>query len=385
MKKILFLIPVLKDGSGIFLTELAKGLKNLGWDISLASAPESGDWVEWKNLREEFERIASSIYEVDFFNRSSQAFWGNVDKLLQVLRNEGFGILAPQSCVPASACLICKDLLLLNTPVVLTLHSWGTDRAYWMDLWDTWALSRVDHVCFVSEGYRDALLRRLSFKLDLGKTSVIKPGLHIVDDYPHKERLKETFGLKLNVPVNSFWITTLGGISERKGHLELIRAFRRLIEMGKDAYLFFIGPVREMDYFREMLTVFKEIHHRVKFMGYMKDPYPLVKASDLFLFPSKSEGLGLALMEAMALGVPCISSDIEGTKDLVCNGRYALALEELNEKEILEALIYALENYEELVYISSIAKERVLREFSFARTVELYDMLYKKFLKASLS
>ncbi|MBC7239429.1 MAG: glycosyltransferase family 4 protein, partial [Chloroflexi bacterium] len=234
------------------------------WDISLASAPESGDWVEWKNLREEFERIASSIYEVDFFNRSSQAFWGNVDKLLQVLRNEGFGILAPQSCVPASACLICKDLLLLNTPVVLTLHSWGTDRAYWMDLWDTWALSRVDHVCFVSEGYRDALLRRLSFKLDLGKTSVIKPGLHIVDDYPHKERLKETFGLKLNVPVNSFWITTLGGISERKGHLELIRAFRRLIEMGKDAYLFFIGPVREMDYFREMLTVFKEIHHRVK-------------------------------------------------------------------------------------------------------------------------
>ncbi|MCS7234129.1 MAG: glycosyltransferase family 4 protein [Synergistetes bacterium] len=379
----LFLIPVLKDGSGIFLTNLAKGLKRFGWDISLVSVSRSGDWVEWKDLKEEFKRISSQIYEIDFFNRSSQVFWESVSELLKVLEKDSFGILAPQSCVPASACVVCRDILRVNMPIVLTFHSWGIDRPDWMNLWDSWALTRVDHICFVSEGYRSALLSKIPFRIDNNKTSVIRPGLYINDIYPSKEVLRERFALKYKVPKSSLWITTLGGISERKGHLELIKAFEAFISSGADAYLFLIGPVRERGYFKEMLSVFKRIPYRVKFLGYIKDPYSLIKASDVFIFPSKSEGLGLALMEAMALGVPCISSNIEGTEDLVCGGEYALPLGEIGEKEILKALLYALENYGDLLYISVKAKERVLREFGFEKTLSLYDALYKKFLKAS--
>lgn len=367
----------------MFLTSLAKGLRERGWEICLASASRSGDWSEWKDLRMEFDKIASQVYELDFFNRSSQAFWENTSKLLEILKDGGFGILAPQSCVPASACLICRDILGLRTPIVLTFHSWGTGRPKWMDLWDSWALKRLDHICFVSEGYRSAILSRLPFELDLSKTSIISPGLYIKDIYPSKEVLRENFSAKYGIPRSSLWITTLGGISERKGHLELIKAFKAFVEMGVDAYLFLMGPVREREYFRRILEVFKEIPDRVKFLGQMKEPYPLIKASDLFVFPSKSEGLGLALLEAMALGVPCISSNVEGMRDLVCGGEYALPLSEVSEGEILKSLNYALENYEYLLYISNRAKERVLREFSFERTVDLYDALYKRFLASS--
>jgi len=374
---------VLKDGSGVFLTHLALGLHERGWDISLVSASKSGDWVEWPHLKDRFRSIASNIYELDFFNRSSPEFWNGVRALMEILKEKSFGILAPQSCVPASACLFARDLLGLKSPIVLTLHSWGINRPDWMDLWDSWALSKVDHICFVSQGYKDALVRRLPFEIDGNKTSVITPGLYIEDSYPSKEALRDELSRRYEVSLSSFWITTLGGISERKGHLELIEGFKLLLEKGYDAHLFIIGPVREKPYFEGLLSLCRDILGRVRFMGQMSDPHSLIKASDVFIFPSRSEGLGLALMEAMALGVPCISSNVEGVKDLVCDGKYALALSEISGSEIARSLIYAIENYSEMLYTASKARERVLKDFSFDRTVRAYENLYLKFLVES--
>lgn len=385
MRRILFLIPVLKDGSGVFLTKLAAGLKTRGWEIYLASASRSGSWVEWHHLKESFKDIANEIYEMDFFDRSSPSFWSNLKKLMDVLGKEVFDVLAPQSCVPAAACLCARDMLGLKVPVILTLHSWGINRPEWMDLWDSWVLSRVDHICFVSHGYRESLIERLPFELSLDKTSVITPGLYIDDSYPSKEALRMELSRRYGIAPSSLWLSTLGGVSDRKGHRELVGAFKRFLDRGYDAYLFVIGPIREIDYFKGIISEYRGVLGRLRFMGQMKDPYSLIKASDLFIFPSKSEGLGLALMEAMALGVPCISSSIEGTKDLVCDGKYAFPLREVSEDAILEALIYAVENYGEMCYISNRARERVMREFSFDRTVRLYEDLYEKALKGVLS
>ena len=58
---------------------------------------------------------------------------------------------------------------------------------------------------------------------------------------------------------------------------------------------------------------------QVHFLGYRADVINLMKASDIFLLPSKREGLSRALMEAMAGGLPCIVSKIRGNKDLVVN------------------------------------------------------------------
>ncbi len=380
MRGILFLIPVLKDGSGKFLTFLSKGLLMKGWKVGVASASRSGDWEEWPELKKELLESGASVYEIDFFNRSSSSFWKEVDKLARLLREEDFSILAPQSCVPASACVITRDLLKLDIPIILTLHSWGTGRPYWMNLWDNWALLKVDHICFVSYGYREAFLRSLPYPLSADRTSVIHPGLYIRDNYPLKEELRRVLSQEYNVLEETFWISYLGGISERKGTLELVQAFSLFLKEGVDAYLFLVGPVREEGYFRKVKEASLETAGRVKFLGHLGDPYPLIKASDLFVFPSRSEGLGSALMEAMALGVPCASTDIEGLRDLVCEGKYAIIIREISPEGILKALKDAFENRKKSRRIGQLARERVLRDFSFAKTVEEYEKLYSQFL-----
>ncbi len=379
-RKILFLIPVLKDGSGKFLTFLSKGLLIKGWKVGVASASRSGDWREWPELKKELLESGASVYEIDFFNRSSSSFWREVDKLTRLLREEKFSILAPQSCVPAAACVIARDLLKLDIPIILTFHSWGTGRPYWMNLWDNWALLKVDHICFVSYGYREAFLRSLLYPLSADRTSVIHPGLYINDNYPSKEELRRVLSQEYNVPEEAFWISSLGGISERKGTLELVQAFSLFFKEGADAYLFLVGPVREEDYFRKVKEASLKTAGRVKILGYLEDPYPLIKASDLFVFPSKSEGLGSALMEAMVLGVPCASTDIEGLRDLVCGGEYAIIIREISPEGILKALKEAFENPDRSCKIGRLARERIVRDFSFTKTVEEYEKLYSQFL-----
>ena len=63
------------------------------------------------------------------------------------------------------------------------------------------------------------------------------------------------------------------------------------------------------------------IDKQVHLLGYRRDIAEICKASDLFAFPSYREGLSVALMEAMASGLPIICSDIRGNRDLIIDGK----------------------------------------------------------------
>lgn len=64
------------------------------------------------------------------------------------------------------------------------------------------------------------------------------------------------------------------------------------------------------------------ISDRAHLLGFRNDIYELLKCADAFVFPSKQEGLPVALMEAMAAGLPCIASRIRGNVDLLPDSRY---------------------------------------------------------------
>ena len=78
----------------------------------------------------------------------------------------------------------------------------------------------------------------------------------------------------------------------------------------------------------------------MKLLGYRKDIYELNKISDIFIFPSKQEGLPVALMEALACGLPVICSDIRGNRDLIGEKKYCVNIYniEVLQKEIKELI-----------------------------------------------
>lgn len=124
---------------------------------------------------------------------------------------------------------------------------------------------------------------------------------------------------ELGIPQDAFVFITVGELIPRKNQELLIRAFSNA--NVTNAQLLICGSGREKEHLEQRMHELK-IADKVHLLGFRQDIYELLKCSDAFVFPSKQEGLPVALMEAMAAGLPCIASRIRGNVDLLPDSRY---------------------------------------------------------------
>lgn len=118
---------------------------------------------------------------------------------------------------------------------------------------------------------------------------------------------------ELGVPDEGILMLSVGELNNNKNHETVIRA----IEGMKIFYA--IAGIGEKKNSLEQLVESIGMSDRIFFLGFRSDVDKLMEASDIFVFPSYREGLSVSLMEAMAMGMPCIVSNIRGNIDLIDN------------------------------------------------------------------
>ncbi|MDE7446831.1 MAG: glycosyltransferase family 4 protein [Lachnospiraceae bacterium] len=107
--------------------------------------------------------------------------------------------------------------------------------------------------------------------------------------------------------------------SDGKGHTTLIDALKKVKEKGYQAEVFFVGAgtkVSEFESYAKNRGIGDSVHFIGRISGH-KDMLDFLKACDLMVFPSKSEGLPRTIIEAMAVGLPCISTNVGGIPELL--------------------------------------------------------------------
>jgi glycosyltransferase involved in cell wall biosynthesis len=105
-------------------------------------------------------------------------------------------------------------------------------------------------------------------------------------------------------------------LHERKGLPDLIHAWQKIAERRPNARLWLVGEGPQRDDLYDLM-VDLGLHHQVFLPGAFDDVGEILTAADLFVLPSYEEGMSLALLEAMAAGVPVIATDIPGNQLLV--------------------------------------------------------------------
>ena len=113
-----------------------------------------------------------------------------------------------------------------------------------------------------------------------------------------------------------YLIVSIGELSKRKNHQIVIKAIAEL--HNKNVKYIICGKGSEEESLKKLAAKLN-VTNQVIFAGYREDVKEIMQASDCFVFPSKQEGLSVALMEAMAEGMPVICSDIRGNNDLIDN------------------------------------------------------------------
>lgn len=131
---------------------------------------------------------------------------------------------------------------------------------------------------------------------------------------------------ELGIPDDAFFVVSVGELKEHKNHIVMLRA----VAEANDPMIYYgiCGKGELLEPLSDLANNLG-ISGQIKFLGYRKDIPEILHTADLFAFPSKRDGLGLAALEAMASGLPLLTSNIRGVSDYVIDDvtgyRYGIA------------------------------------------------------------
>lgn len=118
------------------------------------------------------------------------------------------------------------------------------------------------------------------------------------------------------VDVAKFNIISVGRVECVKGYDELIPIIRNIREEGKDVHLWIVGEGSQAQMLKSLVEEMGMGKH-VSFTGFIKNPYSLMSQMDLFVCSSRAEGFSLVIAEAMILGIPIVSMNCAGPRELI--------------------------------------------------------------------
>lgn len=199
--------------------------------------------------------------------------------------------------------------------------------------------------------------------LDLSKTIVFGSGsVSGVDLNRFKKNKKESKSVRkdLQIPDDAFVFIYLGRLTRDKGVFELIEAFCNLND--SNSYLLFVGP--DEDDFQIQINAFSSVNlDRVRFVGLSKVPERYLAASDVLCLPSHREGFGSVIIEAAAMGLPAIASNIYGISDAVVNLQTGLLHQPKNISDIKSCMEKLIQSSDLVAKLGTNAQVRAKKLF----------------------
>ncbi|MGA1826335.1 MAG: glycosyltransferase, partial [bacterium] len=192
-------------------------------------------------------------------------------------------------------------------------------------------------------------------------------------------KLSAQWRTKLGIKKEDILIGTVGRLVEIKGHIFLLKAFRELLAANPDILLCFLGSGPLNNELMSKATGWG-INNRVRFIPWQPDPRPILSLLDIFVFPSLNEGMGRALVEAMAMKKPAIATRISGIPDLVHDGINGLLVPPADARALGEAILWLVERPDDRQKMGK-AGERIADNYSvdimLKKIEELYSILDK--------
>jgi GalNAc-alpha-(1->4)-GalNAc-alpha-(1->3)-diNAcBac-PP-undecaprenol alpha-1,4-N-acetyl-D-galactosaminyltransferase len=174
-------------------------------------------------------------------------------------------------------------------------------------------------------------------------------------------------------------IVGMGRLTQQKGFDLLIEAFFRVASRHPEWSLKILGDGELLNALRSQADRLG-ISSWVELAGAVADPFPVLRAADLFVFSSRYEGFGNALCEAMACGLPAISFDCpSGPSEIIRHGVDGLLVPPENVAELAAAMDRLISNPEERARLAAKALE-VTDRFGLSRILPLWDQLFQDVL-----
>ena len=172
----------------------------------------------------------------------------------------------------------------------------------------------------------------------------------------------------------------VGNLSQQpaKGIDILLKAWRSVISTHPDASLSIVGdgPLKQYQDFLDA----NQISKTVTLMGKRTDVKSLLLDADIFVLPSRREGMPNALMEAMLLGLPCIATDISGSQDLIKHKENGLLVPPADVTQLTNAILFMMDQSDPAAKMGAMARDTICNFNRMDLVANQYLALYKRLI-----
>jgi glycosyltransferase involved in cell wall biosynthesis len=179
---------------------------------------------------------------------------------------------------------------------------------------------------------------------------------------------------------NRMTILSAGRLDPQKGFTGLLEVAKRAKAMNK-AWIFLVaGEGSLRDQIEEQIADF-DLAEFIQLIGFQPELRSLMKACDVFVLPSRFEGMPNVVMEAMAEGTPVVASDVNGIKELMVDGEGGYLVPWDSPEQFVDRLV-KLEDRDRRDRMGMVARERVLQRFTWERMADQLEIYFHRRLAA---
>jgi N-acetyl-alpha-D-glucosaminyl L-malate synthase BshA len=360
-------------GSGVIATELGKALALRGHEvhfISYALPFRLHNFVE--NVV--FHEVEMSSYPLFEFPLYSLAL---ASKMVEVAEYEKLDVFHVHYAIPhASSAYLAKEMLKekIDIKIITTLH--GTDitlvglEPSFLPL-VKFSIENSDGVTAVSRFLKEKTLTNY----DIDKDIQVIP--NFIDTKLFKPDSDCSFRKKISAKGEKILVHT-SNFRQVKRVTDAIKIFD-IVQKEIPSKLILVGDGPDRSECERLVRQLN-LGDKVKFLGKQDGLVEILNASDLFLIPSQSESFGLAALEAMACGIPVVSSSVGGLPELIKHNECGYIAEIGDIERMTKYVIELLTNEKRYSIFSQNARERAVRKFDIDKVVPNYEEYYQKIL-----
>jgi len=361
-------------GSGVVATELGIALSKMGHNIHFVTynQPVRLDRINTPNLF--FHEVNVPDYPLFKYQPYELAL---SSRLVDVVKAHSIDVLHVHYAIPhAYAAYMAKKMLLdedISIPIVTTLH--GTDitlvgsHPFYRPA-VTFSINHSDCVTAVSESLKQDTLRLFDIKTEIK----VIPNFIDTKKFENKEKPCER---SLLAPTDDKIITHISNFRPLKRINDVIDVFEQ-ISTNVSSKLLMVGEGPEKS--KAMAYVkSKGLNEKVVFLGNSNEIDKILCYSDLFLLPSEMESFGLVALEAMANGVPVISSNAGGLSEVNKHGFSGFLSDVGDVNSMAKNALELLLDEEKLNKFKKQAKKQA-QLFNIDKVVKEYEDIYKRAL-----
>lgn len=365
-KKVLHLIFYMDVGGAQNLVlSLLKNLDRTKFDSVVCTIGSKGD------LAGRVSDLGSTLYSLDLANLKWPNYYRAIKYISTLVEKEGIDVIHSNMF---HANLIARVVAIVKKiKVVAAVHN-TYKKVHWNRCLINYFLSKYTSSIVV--GSKDVFN-------DVIKYDRVNPNLvHIIPNsvdmgMSESNLTKIEARKRLGFTENEFLIGTIGRLENQKGHEYLLRALSKLVISGhNDVRIIIVGHGSLKSHLKQLsfdLKLYKHVH----FLGARNHLGDLYKAMDVYVMPSLWEGLSLAMISAMAAGLPVISTRVGGAQEILADNRGVL-VDLADSGALATEIVRVKDSYQVFLGIANLNIEYINNNYSDKKMTLAYEKLFDK-------